>query len=41
VVPEAAPEKHDISEDLQTQQLAHWREVWSETYEEKKRHSRY
>jgi amino acid adenylation domain-containing protein len=35
VVPEAAPEKHDISEDLQTQQLAHWREVWSETYEEK------
>src|ERR1017187_8992582 len=33
VVPEAAPETENVSEDLQTQRIAHWREVWSETYE--------
>jgi amino acid adenylation domain-containing protein len=35
VVPQAVTEKHNVPEDLQTQHLAHWREVWSETYESK------
>jgi amino acid adenylation domain-containing protein len=35
VVPEAAQEAatENVSEDLQTQRLSHWRDVWSETYE--------
>jgi amino acid adenylation domain-containing protein len=35
VVPEADRDERSASEDLQTQHLAHWREVWSETYESK------